>query len=69
MCEHPGTSTNVANHLFGKLATSSCYIVDKSCAEKKDDNCFCDDKSCKMTGQYGDTSIGRNIFITGIKIF
>lgn len=48
----------LANHLFGKLATSSCYTIDTSCAGKRD-QCFCDDEACKMTGQYGDTSIGN----------
>ncbi|XP_062581481.1 uncharacterized protein LOC134243263 [Saccostrea cucullata] len=49
----------LANHLFGKLATSCCYVVDKSYAKEREDQCFCEDKSCKMTGQYGDTSVGN----------
>lgn len=53
----------LANHLFGKLATSNCYVIDKSIPGKRDDRCFCDDRSCKMTGQYGDTSVGKtNIY-------
>uniref|UniRef100_K1R650 Plexin-B2 n=1 Tax=Magallana gigas TaxID=29159 RepID=K1R650_MAGGI len=49
----------VANHLLGKLATSSCYLVDKNCNGKKGDQCFCGEDSCTMTGTYGDTSIGN----------
>lgn len=49
----------VANHLLGKLATSSCYLVDKNCNAKKGDQCFCGEDSCTMTGTYGDTSIGN----------
>ena len=49
----------VANHFWGKLATSSCYLVDKNCTRKNGDKCFCEDESCKMTGQYGDTSVGK----------
>ena len=50
----------VANHLLGKLGTSSCYLIDKNCCGKKRDNCFCGETSCKMTGEYGDTSIGKD---------
>ena len=49
----------IANHFWGKLATSSCYLVDKNCTRKNGDKCFCEDESCKMTGQYGDTSVGK----------
>lgn len=53
----------VANHLLGKLATSSCYLVDKNCNGKKGDQCFCGEDSCTMTGTYGDTSIGEVNYI------
>ncbi|XP_061187641.1 uncharacterized protein LOC133195727 [Saccostrea echinata] len=49
----------LANHLFGRLAMSNRYIVNKSIPGKKDDQCFCNASSCKMTGQYGDTSVGN----------
>ena len=49
----------IANHFLGKLATSTCYIVDKNCTRKNGDKCFCGDESCKMTGQYGDISVGK----------
>nr|XP_022322985.1 uncharacterized protein LOC111124425 [Crassostrea virginica] len=49
----------IANHFLGKLATSTCYVVDKNCTRKNGDKCFCGDESCKMTGQYGDTSVGN----------
>lgn len=49
----------VANHLLGRLATSSLYLVDKNCIGKKGDQCFCGKESCKMTGHYGDTSVGN----------
>ncbi|XP_061196538.1 uncharacterized protein LOC133204806 [Saccostrea echinata] len=49
----------VANHLLGRLAISSCYLVDKNCIGRKGDQCFCGEDSCKMTGDYGDTSVGN----------
>uniref|UniRef100_K1PSD8 C2H2-type domain-containing protein n=1 Tax=Magallana gigas TaxID=29159 RepID=K1PSD8_MAGGI len=39
----------LANHLFGKLATYNNYVIDKSFGRKGDEQCVCDDKSCKMT--------------------
>ena len=51
----------VANHLLGKLAPSSCYLIDKNCIGEKGDHCFCGEDSCQMTGHYGDTSIGEKI--------
>nr|XP_011445246.2 uncharacterized protein LOC105340752 [Crassostrea gigas] len=48
----------VANHLMGKLAISSCFLVDKNCTGKRD-GCCCGVRSCRMTGEYGDTSIGN----------
>ena len=51
----------VANHLLGNLATSSCYLVDKNCTGKRGDKCVCEEDSCIMTGEYGDTSIGNDI--------
>lgn len=53
----------VANHLLGKLATTSCYIVDKNCTGKQGDGCCCGVDSCRMTGEYGDTSIGKYIAV------
>ena len=49
----------IANHFLGKLAASTCYLMDKNCTRKNGDKCFCGDESCKMTGQYGDTSVGK----------
>lgn len=49
----------LANHLFGTLATYNDYVIDKSFSGKGDEQCVCDDKSCKMTGHYGDTSVGK----------
>lgn len=52
----------VANHLLGKLAISSCYLVDKNCTGKRD-GCCCGVDSCRMSGEYGDTSIGKYIAV------
>lgn len=49
----------VVNHLLGKLGTSSCYLINQNCCENNQDKCFCGEISCKMTGEYGDTSIGN----------
>lgn len=49
----------VANHLLGKLATSSCYLIDKNGLEHRGNRCVCGKDSCEMTGWYGDTSIGE----------
>lgn len=54
----------VSNHLLGKLATSSCYLVDKNCSGKKGDRCLCGNDACEMTGQYGDTSIGKTSLLS-----
>lgn len=54
----------VSNHLLGKLATSSCYLVDKNCSGKKGDWCLCSNDACEMTGQYGDTSIGKTCLLS-----
>ena len=54
----------VSNHLLGKLATSSCYLVDKNCSGKKGDWCLCSNDACEMTGQYGDTSIGKTSLLS-----
>lgn len=58
----------VANHLLGKLATTSCYIVDKNCTGKQGDGCCCGVDSCRMTGEYGDTSIGKYIAVYKYRI-
>ncbi|XP_069107858.1 uncharacterized protein [Argopecten irradians] len=47
----------LANHLFGKLATSSKYTIDKNCAGKVE-KCPCI-AQCQLTGNFGDTSIGN----------
>ena len=54
------TTTALANHLFGKLATSPVYTIDKK-LKSKGNKCGCNDESCELTGQYGDTSIGMSI--------
>ncbi|XP_069124167.1 uncharacterized protein [Argopecten irradians] len=46
----------LTNHLFGKLSASSKYVIDKNSAGKFHD-CPCGSE-CKITGYYGDTSIG-----------
>lgn len=55
----------VANHLLGKLGTSSCFMIDKNFGERKQENCFCGEQSCKMTGEYGDTTIGKGKYMAG----
>lgn len=49
----------MVNHLLGKLATSSCYLIDKNGHEHRGNRCVCGKDSCEMTGWYGDTSIGE----------
>ncbi|XP_021347970.1 uncharacterized protein LOC110446947 [Mizuhopecten yessoensis] len=46
----------LANHLFGKIAASPKYVIDKNYAVKK--RCPCG-KDCNITGYYGDTGIGN----------
>ena len=58
-----GLTVLLANHLFGKLSTSNCFLIDKDFPWRKDDQCFCDNKSCKMTGHFGDTSVGKFSYI------
>lgn len=55
----------VANHLLGKLGTSSCFMIDKNFGGRKQENCFCGEQSCKMTGEYGDTTIGKGKYLAG----
>lgn len=50
----------VANHLLGRLATSAYYLVDKNSIGQKGDQCFCGENLCKITGHYGDTSVGKS---------
>lgn len=57
----------LANHLFGKLATYNNYVIDKSFGRKGDEQCVCDDKTCKMTGHYGDTSVGKTNLIAFLR--
>lgn len=51
----------LANHLFGKLSTSSHFVIDKHCKGRllNTTSCPCTKQSCKMTGMFGDTSIGN----------
>lgn len=49
----------VVNHLLGRLATSSCHLIDKKGHKHTGNHCLCGEDSCKMTGWYGDTSIGE----------
>ncbi|XP_062586344.1 uncharacterized protein LOC134247965 [Saccostrea cucullata] len=50
----------LANHLFGKLALSWWYTIDKSSKiRQRGSKCSCSNKSCTLTGKYGDTSIGN----------
>lgn len=50
----------LANHLFGKLAISQYYTIDKNCkTKKKNKKCSCGHEDCCLTGAYGDTSIGK----------
>ncbi|XP_033728770.1 uncharacterized protein LOC117317913 [Pecten maximus] len=55
----------LANHLFGKLATSSNYLLDKQSKEKERGkyrtSCPCGTSNCKLTGHFGDTSIGNEL--------
>jgi hypothetical protein len=51
-------TATLANHLFGKLATTSNYVMDAKYAGRKMDQCFCGREGCILTGRYGDTSIG-----------
>lgn len=51
-------TATLANHLFGKLATTANYVMDAKCAGKKTNQCLCGGKDCILTGRYGDTSIG-----------
>ncbi|XP_033757117.1 uncharacterized protein LOC117339548 isoform X1 [Pecten maximus] len=48
----------LANHLFGKLATSTKYVIDKYCTGNKLKKCPCS-LDCDLSGTYGDTSIGN----------
>ncbi|XP_048731284.2 uncharacterized protein LOC125648336 [Ostrea edulis] len=52
-------TATLANHLFGKLATTANYVMDAKCAGKKTNQCLCGGKDCILTGRYGDTSIGN----------
>eukprot|EP00105_Crassostrea_gigas_P013798 XP_011430234.1 PREDICTED: uncharacterized protein LOC105330313 [Crassostrea gigas] len=52
-------TTLLANHLFGKLASSPDFTIDKSCKSKRGKKCSCSDESCVLTGDFGDTSIGN----------
>ncbi|XP_060080808.1 uncharacterized protein LOC132560173 [Ylistrum balloti] len=60
----------IANHLFGKLSTSSCFTIDKQCkgkgrgqggrgSKKTSPLCPCEKNDCVLSGDFGDTSIGN----------
>lgn len=52
----------LANHLFGKLCTSSHFLIDRQRREmegKATDSCPCLDAGCEMSGRFGDTGIGN----------
>ncbi|XP_033757444.1 uncharacterized protein LOC117339846 [Pecten maximus] len=51
----------LANHLFGKLSTSSHFVINKHWKGRAPNaaSCSCSNPSCKMTGLFGDTSIGN----------
>lgn len=51
-------TTLLANHLFGKLAISPDFTIDKGCKIKRK-KCNCSDENCVLTGDFGDTSIGN----------
>lgn len=53
-------STLLANHLFGKLSTSSRFTVNKECDDLRKDNCPCSYPNCQLTGALGDTSVGNS---------
>ncbi|XP_069106187.1 uncharacterized protein [Argopecten irradians] len=49
----------LANHLFVKLAASPSYIIDRHSKRKQGTKCPCPVPDCKLSGLYGDTSIGN----------
>lgn len=49
----------LANHLYGKLATTNRYVINKSRADKCKNGCPCDQRNCELTGMFGDTSLGN----------
>ncbi|OWF41531.1 uncharacterized protein LOC110462223 [Mizuhopecten yessoensis] len=56
----------LANHLFGRLAISSNYLLDKQSKEKErgkyQTSCPCGTTSqCTLTGRFGDTSLGNGL--------
>jgi hypothetical protein len=54
----------LANHLFGKLATSPDFTIDKNYKSKRrGKKCSCGDENCILTGDYGDTSIGNKVHV------
>lgn len=64
----------LSNHLFGKLALTSYFAVDKAWNCEYQGQCFCDDENCEMTGAYVDTSIGnypdsRSVYIFNFEVF
>ncbi|XP_033725780.1 uncharacterized protein LOC117315619 [Pecten maximus] len=48
----------LANHLYGKLTSSSKYMIDKN-STKETDHCPCNSESCRLSGQFADTGIGN----------
>ena len=53
----------LVHHLFTNLAVNKTYIVNKNYIER---SCMC--MCCKqaITGDFGDTSIGKHISLSGI---
>ncbi|XP_033729590.1 uncharacterized protein LOC117318749 [Pecten maximus] len=51
----------LTNHLFGKLCTSSHFLIDKQFKgkSKAKESCPCSNTECKITGSFGDTGIGN----------
>ncbi|XP_033759074.1 uncharacterized protein LOC117341327 [Pecten maximus] len=50
----------LVNHFFGKLSMTSKYVIDaQSKGNRKENTCPCSRAGCKMTGMFGDTSIGN----------
>ncbi|OWF51326.1 uncharacterized protein LOC110449352 [Mizuhopecten yessoensis] len=52
----------LVNHFFGKLSITSKYVIDgrlQSKGKRKENACSCSKEGCKMTGVFGDTSIGN----------
>ncbi|XP_069126609.1 uncharacterized protein [Argopecten irradians] len=49
----------LANHLFGKLSSTPDFLMDIQ-GKQKGDSCPCLSPMCKVTGSFGDTSVGND---------